>query len=42
MSGAKPVTEAMGYRKVSVEERRALAEAIPKGVVDGAGERMPA
>ena len=40
--GLKPAAEAMGlYECVqAVEERRVLAEAVPKGAVDSTGERM--
>ena len=39
--GLKRDTEAMDARKRVVEERSALAEAVPEGAVDGAVERMP-
>ncbi len=41
MSGAKRDTEAMDLRKQVVEERCVLAEAVPRGAVDGTQERMP-
>ena len=41
MSGAKRDTEAMDLRKQVVEERCVLAEAVPRGAVDSAEERMP-
>jgi hypothetical protein len=39
--GLKPVTEAMDCRKTVVGEHSILAEAVPKGAVDGILERMP-
>ena len=41
MSGAKRDTEAMDLRKQVVEEQCAQAEAVPRGAVDSAEERMP-
>ena len=42
--GLKPAAEVVdvSLSRYVVEERRMLAEAVPKGAVDGIRERMPA